>query len=174
MKLVLRDVRLAFPSLWKTVEYNGKDLGKYEATFLIPKDHPQVDELKDAVKKVGTEALGETWHKGKLCLKDGDEKEYEGYADCWSLKADTKKRPVVLDVDKSALTEQDGKPYAGCYVNASVTLWAFQNEYGKFVKAQLNGIQFADDGEAFGGGSEGYSEDDFGVEASDDSGDAPF
>ena len=33
-------------------------------------------------------------------------------------------RPLVVDVDKSPLTAQDGKPYSGCYVNASLELWA--------------------------------------------------
>jgi hypothetical protein len=152
----------------------GDDSGKYEATFLIPKDHAQVADIQNAVKEVGMAELGKDWAKAKLCLKDGSEKDYDGYEGNWTLKAATKKRPAIVDIDKTPLVEADGKPYAGCYVNASVTITAFQNAYGKFVQAQLNGIQFAGDGEPFGGGSEGYSEDDFGVEDSDDSGDAPF
>ena len=61
-------------------------------------------------------------------------------------------RPLVIDADKSPLTEQDGKPYSGCYVNASIELWAQDNNYGKRVNASLSGVQFFRDGDAFAGG----------------------
>lgn len=176
MKVVLKNVRLSFPSLWKTAEFNGQDLGKYEATFLIPKDDPQAKVIQDAVKQVGTAELGKDWHKGRLCILDGDTKDYDGYQGMWAVKASTKKRPVVLDRDKSALSEDDGRPYAGCYVNVSLSIYSFQNSYGKFVAAQLNGIQFHADGDAFGGNDDGYSDDDFDLDDSPvaDDGDAPF
>ena len=40
---------------------------------------------------------------------------------------------MIINKDKSAVTEEDGVVYAGCYVNASVSIYAFQNNYGKFV-----------------------------------------
>jgi hypothetical protein len=69
-------------------------------------------------------------------------------------------RPLVIDKDKSPLTEQDGKPYAGCFVNASVELWPQDNNYGKRVNASLRGVQFFRDGDAFAGGG-AASEDEF-------------
>jgi hypothetical protein len=66
----------------------------------------------------------------------------------------------VLHSDKTPLTEADGKPYAGCYVNASIELWAQDNNYGKRVNASLGGVQFARDGDAFAGGG-AASEDEF-------------
>ena len=69
-------------------------------------------------------------------------------------------RPLVIDKDKSPLTEQDGKPYAGCFVNASVELWAQDNNYGKRINASLRGVQFFKDGDAFAGGG-AASEDEF-------------
>ena len=37
MKVMLKNVRLSFPSLFKTEEYNGVDTEEFAATFLIPK-----------------------------------------------------------------------------------------------------------------------------------------
>ena len=71
-----------------------------------------------------------------------------------------KLRPLVVDADKSPLVAEDGKPYSGCYVNASVELWPQDNNYGKRVNATLMGVQFFRDGESFSGGGVA-SEDDF-------------
>lgn len=173
-KLMLKDVRLSFPSLFDHATYQGQSLDKYEATFLIPKDSDIAKEVQAAVKEVGTEVLGKDWSKAKLCLLDGDTKEYDGYEGMWAVKASTKKRPIIINKDKSAVTEEDGVVYAGCYVNASVSIYAFQNNYGKFVQAQLNAVQFNRDGEAFGGG-DSFSMDEFeDVSGADDDASAPF
>jgi hypothetical protein len=48
--------------------------------------------------------------------------------------------------------EPGGKaaPYAGCYVNATIVVWAQDNEHGKRINAQVKAVQFFKDGEAFG------------------------
>ena len=159
-------------SLHEHASYQGQDLGKYEATFLIPKNSDDAKAVQAAIKEVGAEVLGDAWSKAKLCILDGDSKEYDGYEGMWAVKATTKKRPIVLDKDKSALSAEDDKPYAGCYVNASISIYAFQNNYGKFVQAQLNAVQFSKDGDAFGGGDT-FSVDEFDdISGGDD--DAPF
>jgi hypothetical protein len=67
----------------------------------------------------------------------------------------------VVDRDRTPLTASDGKPYAGCFVNAVVELWAQDNQYGKRINASLGGVQFAADGDAFGGGGVRTEADDF-------------
>jgi hypothetical protein len=96
-----------------------------------------------------------------LCLRDGDEVEYDGYAGHMTLKASTKKRPLVVNKDKTPLTEQDGVVYSGCYVNGIIDLWAQNNQFGKRINATLLGVQFASDGEAFSSGGSSASVDDF-------------
>jgi hypothetical protein len=71
-----------------------------------------------------------------------------------------KTRPLVIDRDKSPLTAQDGRPYAGCFVHASIELWAQDNAYGKRINASLRGVQFFKDGDAFAGGG-AASDDEF-------------
>ena len=160
-KLMLKDVRLSFPSLWKTEVYNGDDTEKYTATFLIPKDDPQVAKIKKMVVAAAEEKWGKPIPKSvKFCLVDGDEKEYAGYADHYCIKAATKRRPTLIDRDKTPVAEEDGVLYAGCYVNASISFWVMDNQYGKRVLANLNGIQFSKAGESFGTG-ENDALDDF-------------
>jgi len=162
MKVVLKNVRLSFPSLFATEVYGGEDTGKYAATFLIPKsDTKTVATIEQACKQALIEKYGEgKIPKGfKLPLVDGDDKEYQGYADHVCIKASTKKRPTLVNRDKTPIVEEDGILYGGCYVNASIDVWVMDNQYGKKVLASLNAIQFVKDGEAFGNASNGA--DDF-------------
>ena len=103
MKVLLKNVRLSFPSLFKTEQYAGEDTGKFAATFLIPKsDTKNVATIEQACKQALIEKYGEgKTPKGfKLPLVDGDDKEYQGYADCVCIKANTKKRPTLVNRDK--------------------------------------------------------------------------
>ena len=90
-KLMLKNVRLSFPSLFEHAQYQGNSLEKYEATFLLPKDGDDAKAVQAAIKAVGTEVLGKEWSKAKLCLLDGDTKDYDGYEGMMALKASTKK-----------------------------------------------------------------------------------
>jgi hypothetical protein len=48
------------------------------------------------------------------------------------------------------LNAASGRPYGGCYVNASVRLWVQDNAFGKRVNCALAAVQFAGEGKAFG------------------------
>jgi len=150
-KIKLKRVRLSFPSIFKKASFEGKET-KYEATFLIPKADKKVYKvLKAAIEAEIAEAKIKV-PPGRWALQDGDDKEYDGYADHWSLKASSNKRPTVLDRDKSPLTEEDEKLYAGCYVNAVVDFWVQNNSWGKRVNCNLYGVQYVEDGDPFGSG----------------------
>ena len=89
----------------------------------------------------------------KTCLHSGDLKSnYAGFEGMLYVSARNALRPLVIDVNKAPLAEEDGKPYAGCFVNASVELWVQDNNYGKRINATLAGVQFYRDGEHFAGG----------------------
>ncbi len=171
-KIKLNNVRLSFPSLFQRASFQG-DSGKFEATFLLNKeDHaPIIKEIHAAIKSgIASNLKGAKIPADKLCFKDGDDFEYDGYAGAMSFKASNNKRPMVIDKDKSPLAEDDGKPYAGCYVNAVVELWFQNNNYGKRVNANLLGVQFLKDGEPFGGDGSSASNDDFDAFDDDDDG----
>jgi hypothetical protein len=161
-KIKLNNVRLSFPSLFRKAVFSGEET-KFEATFLLDKDTQadKIAEIEKAVKSMIAENLkGAKLKADKICLKDGDEIEYDGYANHMSIKASNNKRPKVLDRDKSQLTEDDNRIYAGCYVNAVIELWAQNNQWGKRINANLLGVQFFKDGEPFSDGATA-SDDDF-------------
>lgn len=158
-KLMLKNARLSFPAIFKKAKFEGVET-KYEATFLLHKDD-QADQIKTLEKLIEDFAI-EKFGAGKVpkslkrtCLIDGDEKDYDGYENHIAFKAGSQSRFTIIDRDKSPLGEDDGKPYAGCYVSAIVSLWYSDHpKGGKQILGNLHGIQFIKDSEAFGAGNE--------------------
>lgn len=172
MKIKLQNVRLSFPDLFEAGEYEGKR--KYGASFLIDPGSANEKTVRAALGSVAKEAFKD---KGaailkaaiaggnqKCCFWDGNTKAYDGYEGMLVLTAkrdEDKGRPLVIDQAKNPLAAADGKPYAGCFVDGIVELWAQDNKYGKTVRATLLGVQFRADGDAFGSGSQVADVDDF-------------
>lgn len=164
-RIMLKNVRLAFPSLWEATRVGTDDSSKprFSASLLLTPDHPQVNEIEQKMRAVAKEKWkdkAEAIYKGleksdKLALHDGDTKsQYDGFAGMLFVSAAAQEgsRPTVIDTNKAPLTQKDGKPYAGCYVNVSLDLWAQDNGFGKRINAQLRGVQFLRDGDAFAAG----------------------
>jgi hypothetical protein len=102
-KIKLNNVRLSFPSLFQKATFEGKET-KFEGTLLLDKkQHAEsIAEIQAAIKVAIKEKLGGAKvGADKLCIKDGDESDYEGYAGNYSLKAANAKRPLVIDRDKT-------------------------------------------------------------------------
>lgn len=161
MKLVLTNVRLAFPAIFEAKSVQGEEPA-FSASLIFPPDHKQIGEVNDAIEAVAkekwgakaTEMLKSMRAKDNVCLHDGDTKaNYDGFEGNFYISARSKTRPLILDRDKTPLTQSDGKPYGGCYVVAVLELWAQDNQFGKRVNAQLKGVQFYRDGDAFSGGA---------------------
>jgi hypothetical protein len=169
MKVKLTNVRLAFPVLFEARTVNGEGKPAFSASFLLDPADPQVKALNQAIEQVAKDKWGakadailkQMRAQDKVALHDGDLKaNYDGFPGNLYVSARSATRPLVIDKDKSPLTEQDGKPYAGCFVNASIELWPQDNNYGKRVNASLRGVQFFRDGDSFAGGG-AASEDEF-------------
>ena len=169
MKIKLNAVRLSFPQLFEAKTVNGEGKPAFSASFLIDPKDSQVAVINNAINAVAAEKWGakaEAMLKtiraaDKTCLHSGDLKaNYDGFEGMLYVSARNAIKPLVVDTNRSPLTEQDGKPYAGCYVNVSLELWPQDNNYGKRINATLMGVQFYKDGESFVGGGVA-SEDDF-------------
>lgn len=170
-KVTLSNVRLTFPTLFDPKQVNGQGEPKFSASFLIPRDHPQLATLTAAIK----EAAASKWNakapdvlkalqaSDKLCLHDGDAKsDYDGYAGHFFINASNKVRPLVIGGGadgKAPLVAADGKIYSGCYVNAIIEVWPQDNQFGKRVNASLLGVQFVKDGERLAGGGTAAADD---------------
>ena len=153
VKLV--NARLSFPALFrpkKGPEENSKEA--FSATFILDKktNASSIKAIKDMIAQIVRDDFkGKT--PPKICLRDGAEKELDGYGeDVMFISARCDRRPQVVGRDMSSLVEGDGILYAGCYVNATVRLWAQDNKFGKRINAQLRAVQFVKEGSRFGEG----------------------
>lgn len=165
--------RLSFPRIWKAKAFREGQKPRFESSFLIdPSSKAGAAKIKEIF--AAAEGVIRAKFNGKIPKKlkfgfgysDGRPfkiggvefnpgtdgvKDYDGYEDMFYVSSANKTRPVVVARDgRTPLTEEDGKPYGGCYVNGTITLWAQDNEYGQRVNANLRGMQFHSNGEAFG------------------------
>lgn len=172
MKIKLNKVRLSFPDLFEAVQYQGSGPFNYGAQFLIPADSTLKKSIDAAIQSVAKEKWGAKAaailteilpDKKACCWIDGNRREYDGYAGNWAISAkrlQDKGAPLVLDTNKSALTAKSGRIYAGCYVNASIEIYAQDSKNGKGIRCELLAVQFDSEGDSFGGGT-APSADDF-------------
>ena len=183
MKVKLKNVRLAFPNLFEAKTVGGEGEARFSAAFVIEPGTDNAKALKSALEVVAKEkwkdksagVLKELRSKGRVCYREEalskDGEVYDGFEGMHTLNASNKARPLVLDRDKSPLTAQDGRPYAGCYVNVVLDVWAQDNNFGKRINATLSGVQFVRDGDAFGGGRPASPDEFDEVEGGEDAGD---
>jgi len=162
-KIKMQNVRLSFPSLFQTETFGGTSTGKYAATFILDKkEHAKtIKEIQAHIKEmVATEFKGKGPSDDRICLKDGDDDVRPESEGKFTIKASTKKRPLVLNRDKTPVTEEDEVFYAGCHVNAIISLWAQNSkDFGKRINGSLDGVMFNAHGEPFG--AAGISVDEF-------------
>jgi hypothetical protein len=169
--IMLKDVRLSFPRLWTPAEYEpGDGKPRWSATFLIAPGSENDKavraaiqaEADDVYKSKAKAMLAQfAGNSQKFCYLDGapgGEPRYDGYEGHWALtthrqknsKAGTQPAPLIIGSDKAPLAEDSGKPYAGCYVNAKVSIYA-QAGANAGIRASFSAVQFWRDGDAFSG-----------------------
>lgn len=172
---MLKDVRLSFPDLWRPGKpMQEGDTPKYGGQFIFAPDSEAAKACKEAMIAAAKETFGANWEnivkameKSKKCLRIGNDhldKEgnvRDGYADMMYLVARNKAKPAIVaakaknsDGSWNYLTEADGKPYGGCYVNVKVNVKAMKakDKIPNQIYATLEAVQFVRDGEAFGAG----------------------
>lgn len=206
-KVILLGARLSFASLFepnRQKQDDGSIRETWKSNFLFPKDdldncfaifNGQKMPILKAIRAASKEAKTKTWGASedkwpklkpeKICWRDGDLEDWDGYAGHWYVSANAPigDRPAVVTNRKDANNKWmeaqpggKGAPYSGCYVNATIEIWAQDNEHGKRINAKLKAVQFLRDGEAFGTAptnpDEDFTEDMVGSEGSfGDSGD---
>lgn len=167
-QVVLKDVRLSFPHLWEPTKSVEDGAEKYRAAFLmdpgtqkgaknIANLEAAIEEVKEAMWKDKASKI--KFKEDRMALRDGDSQVsqetgevYQGYEGMMVISSANKKHPQVVDVDKSVLTPKDDKPYAGCFVNAVVNIYAIkdQDKGGNGIFATLEAVQFVRNGDPFG------------------------
>lgn len=179
MKLMIKNVRCTFPKLFVAEEYMGRKT--FSIGLMIPEgdknlaalEHACLDAVEAKYPGKGMEML----KKFKKSRQTYPVKELDdGGFIITPKRREEQGAPLVIDGQKRNIPADAGKPYAGCYVNASVDIYCYQKNGGG-VTAYLNGVQFVKDGEPLGAGATASScKDDFeeletpsaSVEAADD------
>ena len=171
-KILIKGARLSFPSLFTQKVNQDGSKGSYSAAFIIPPDHEGVAIISAEIKRVALEKWPKDHEKmlkamkagGKIALRQGDSKaQYAGYEGNLFFNASNKRPPGVFNKSAVQITEGcEETPYGGCYVNVTFEVWAQDNSYGQRINFSLRGVQFAADGESFGGGAMA-TDDEFGA-----------
>lgn len=146
------------------VPKNGKGDPKYEATLVIPKDHPDVQRIDDAISEVyeaekngkfkGLPITSKNFHNP---LRDGDEYLMENpdapeqYADSFFVKCTSTSQPKLFDSTGQDINDIDEEIYSGVFGRADITFWPFNNE-SKGITVFLNSIKKTRDGDKLAGG----------------------
>lgn len=175
MKIVLKNVRCNFPNVFRPVSFNG-GTPRYSVQVILPKDHPQIKALKEAIlsaakEKWSAKIKDNTFPRGlKDPLRDGDverdTEENPEYKGQYFFNASSTFMPGVFDKNKTKIDEGSHKIHSGCYINISLNTYPFDVAGNKGVALGLNGLQFHAEGESIGGYT--GSESDFDAEESDD------
>jgi len=166
MDILLKDVRLSFPDLFNAVEFKTGD-GKFRwnASFLIEPGSANDKLIREAIQTEAKAVWGVNAAKqlktcegqsNKYCYLDGNTKAYDGYEGMMCLAAHRPAKvkgrdqvpPLVLDNNKAPLTSDTGRVYAGCFVNAKVSIYVQSGE-NPGVRASFSAVQFWRDGDAF-------------------------
>lgn len=176
--IYLSGVRLSFPKLIEAVAPPtppGAEK-KFGSDFILPANHPDYARFMEEIGRVAvakwkdqagpilqfiqTDRRLRCWGGGNEKLKKETMKPYEGYDGMVYITGTSgeDRPPAMIDGNGDTCDpsntmlrkELARKLYGGCYVNAALSLWAQDNQFGRAIRCNLLGIQFAKDGEPFG------------------------
>lgn len=148
-------VRLSYPHIFRPAETLNGEL-KYSASLIIPKDSDTAKRIEGVVSEMMAkpetkQLLGKAKPKYAL-LRDGDEKEDPAYMGAYFINAKSNEDhpPKVLDKDRVEVADPNDV-YAGCYVQAIISIYAYNKNGNSGFGATLLGIRKIKDGEPLTG-----------------------
>lgn len=166
-EVMLLEVRVSFTEVYErgkdTVNEEGETVpGKFKSNGLMEKGTRRGEANKALIVAACGRVKAAKWGANppklkpeKVCLRDGDLEDYDGYANNWFIVASDKNQPVLITKHKDSkgnwIPAKEGQIYSGCYCNMLVNIWAQDNKFGKRLNASLRALQFVRDGEAFSG-----------------------
>jgi hypothetical protein len=166
---------LSFPHLITPSGF-GDGPKTYNAVLLIDKagqSTPQYKAMKDACVTAAKAKWGDKVNMKSLRnpFRDGNEKDYAGYADCVYISVKSNQKPGLVDENVSPLLDLD-RIFPGANVIADVNVGTYDQGGNKGVAFYLQHMQFLKGGERLDGKSSATSV--FSPEGGSDDEDAPF
>ena len=149
--------RLGYPKLFKaeSVKKDPASKARFGCQIYLPKsDRTTAKAVQAEIDRLVKEKLKGVKPKGAdICVSDGDDGGDENTKGHWIIsanRAEKQGRPQVIDRNRTPLTPDDNRPYAGCYCAFLISF--FVPKDWKKICASLEVVQFAKDGEPFGAG----------------------
>lgn len=167
------EFRAAFVHVWAAKKQNPNPDGsprpdKYQLTMLFPKQGGDMKALQLAAAAAMTAKFGDraSWPKGyNNPFKDGDSKDYDGFAGHWYIDCSSGSKPGLVDIRNQPIMDSEGI-YGGCYCRASLAASYFEildpttkAVLKRGVKFYLNNLQKVREGTPFR--SQRSASDDF-------------
>lgn len=160
-RIFIKNARLSFPALDEPREtMKGKGDSKYQATFILEKDNPCVEQIKAATARIAQAEFRDRAKQvlanaDKLPLKDGDRRSIDGYAGKLYVKASSIYPPDLVDANpRHRITDPKeiaDKFQAGFRVNGYIDLFPYDTQGARGISASLVSVQFASYDDTFGG-----------------------
>lgn len=152
-RIVLKNVRLAFANVFEPGKSDLDAEPKFSVRALIPKDHPQVENIKSVIQKLIDEKWADkkTRPKGlKKPLRDADKEAEDegreprsGYEGCYFMNASVLPKWGAPEVVDASLNKADPDTWnAGDYANISIDLHTYNKNGSAGVRAGLGNVQF--------------------------------
>lgn len=161
--LTINNVRFSYVKVFGPGEERENGGRSWSASLLIPKDHPQLEEIRATIKKVVTDNPDVLSGGGiKSCLLNGDAKDEETgeykYTDAtvrghfFIRAANYNRRPSVVDANVEPILDPE-QFFSGCFGNAHINFYPYDQKVNKGVSAGLEAIQMTRKGERLGAGA---------------------
>lgn len=152
-RIVLKNIYASYVSVFEPRPKMSGDGMEYSMMVVVPKDHPQLEELKGSVIKVAKEAFPKMKPAQlKLGLRDADAegKDNENMQNTMFINARSDRAPQVISRSKKIITDPD-QFYSGCLVNVALSIFSYDVNGSRGVSARLNAIQVMEQGARWDG-----------------------
>lgn len=146
-------VRLSFPNLVTPRAFEGGP-AKYTAAFIFPQGH-DLAALKEAIRRAAEAKWGQNIPPNlRIPIRSAAEKaDKAGYEDGqFFVNTTGNEPPQLVGPDNTPVGEQKALQmfYAGCWVNAYLRAFAYDQRGNKGVSLGLNAVQWLSDGDRLG------------------------
>lgn len=172
--------RVSFPTVFQAKSAFENQKPKYGLTMLFnvadiqgdPKQKALWDAMKGAVKTCALEKWGsedKVPSNFRNPFRKGEEKDYDGYDEgtifVTANRPESQGKPAVVDQSVTPILDP-GEFYAGCYAQATVSVFSYSKMGNNGVSFGLNNVQKVRDGDPFSGRTNAV--DDFSALSGDD------
>jgi len=147
MNLLIPNAQFIFGTLAEPRRYSPSSPLTYFAKFLI-RETATIKKLEDAIQTIAAEKFKTVPKTLEDFTFDVDDAKYPEQSGGLIFNAKNEMKPKIFSRQREEIIPQE--IYRGCYVNVSISIWAYDWQGKKGVGANLQGLQFNGDGQPLG------------------------